>query len=157
MRGCEVDRGQISLDRLAAAYTQFHIVCPSTNQSLTHSQTKRSLIFCFHLRLVPVVSVFSQVFRSQRTHATCPANPVFLHLIASNMFGEEYKPQSSSIRNFPQSPVSLSLFGPNTSPSPSAPTPSSSDQKPVDCPSRRSRQCGMAQNVLPIGTCLSTF
>jgi hypothetical protein len=45
-----------------------------------------------------------------------PISPSLIYLIILTIFGEEYKRWSTSLRNFPQPPVTSSLFGPNILP-----------------------------------------
>jgi hypothetical protein len=45
--------------------------------------------------------------------ATCPTHLILLALITLTILSEEYKPCSSSLCNFLQPPVILSLLGPN--------------------------------------------
>ena len=45
--------------------------------------------------------------------ATCPAHLIFLNLITQTIFGEEYRPLSSSLCSFLHSPVTSYPLGPN--------------------------------------------
>ena len=46
-------------------------------------------------------------------HATCPTHLIPLYLITQIIFGEQYRSLSSSFCSFLNSPVTLSLLGPN--------------------------------------------
>ena len=47
------------------------------------------------------------------TRATCPVNLIFLDLITRKMFGDQYRPLSSSLYTFPHSHLICSLLGLN--------------------------------------------
>jgi hypothetical protein len=78
------------------------------------------LILSTHLRLGLPIGLFSSGFPSNNLYAllffpiraTCPAYFI-LDLITLIILDEQYKSRSSSLCNFPHSPVTSSLFGPN--------------------------------------------
>ena len=81
----------------------------------------------FILYYIPIYALVSQVVSfpqvsppklcmhlySPPTHAKCPAHPIFLDFITRTILGEQYRSLSSSLCNFPHSPVTPSLLGPN--------------------------------------------
>ena len=79
------------------------------------------LILSSHLRLGLPSGLFPSGFPSKTLctpllssiRATCPAHLILLDLTTRIIFGEQYRPFSSSLCSFPHSPVTSSLLGPN--------------------------------------------
>ena len=87
-----------------------------------HPTSWRSvLMLSTHLRLGLPSGLFPSGFPTNTLYtplsspicATCPAHLILLDFITHTILGEEYKSFSSSLCNLLQSPVTLSLLGPN--------------------------------------------
>ena len=79
------------------------------------------LILSSHLHLCLPNGLFPSGFPTKTlctpltssTRATCPAHLILLNFITCTVLGGEYRSLSSSLCNFPHSPVTPSLWGPN--------------------------------------------
>ena len=106
--------------------TSAHHLSLSSDRSIQsmppHHTSKRFILILYcHLRLglpsgldhsgFPTKTLYTALLSA--ICVTCPSHPILLDLITRTKLGEKYKPLSSSLYSYLQSPVILSLLCPN--------------------------------------------
>ena len=94
---------------------------PARSSPYSHIPLPEDILIYSHLRLglsdvlffsgFPTKTLYTSLFSLIR--ATCLVHPILLDFIIRTILGEEYRSLSSSLWSLHQSPITLSLLGPN--------------------------------------------